>query len=552
MKKILFLVLSLLMILMIFNISYAKESYKVTQTYKLTNKGTRAIKTSFATIKIGQKDFVSYEDDESVTITPTPNSKFYDDFGNLYVTYDLGTYNPGRSIDITIERVYTPGSYSGDIPNRTSSTIDADNKIYTKPATRIESDNSEIVSKAKEVTYNVTSDYKKAMALYEFVNTYLSYDNSGSYANKGAYSALINKKGVCSEYATLYAALCRAVGIPCRVISGYIVERKLVKEEDRVFDDSVGKYVDVPAEYKYSITNHDWNEIWMDDYGWLPVDTCVTYISPKGSKVTSFNSFCKIDGAEYIAVSVFNADKIDVADPNNASEKVSVNSTSIIYTDNFEKSEDVEFSLNGNARDIEHSFKDVADFPWAEDSINTLYNMGVVNGYNEDEFGPSGNITRIEFICMLARILRSLNYAPRSTGMIYYFIDYDESHYSKLDYDFLMRCLEDAYPGLGRVAVGMEGITNIFGSSLQMNKPITRGEVVALMDAFIKISDGELLPLSDISGHQFESSIIKAIKGGLIKGYDDGTFRPDNPIRRAEIAVILDRYMGIKTVDLFD
>ena len=150
------------------------------------------------------------------------------------------------------------------------------------------------------------------MALYEFVNSYLSYDKSGSFANKGAYSALINKRGVCEEYATLYAALCRAVGIHCKVVSGYSVEKKVEKNADRVFDDSVGKYVDVPDEYSYSITNHDWNEIWLDDFGWVPVDTCVSYVSTKGTKVTSFNSFCKIDGLEYIATHIFNADKIEV------------------------------------------------------------------------------------------------------------------------------------------------------------------------------------------------------------------------------------------------
>ena len=33
---------------------------------------------------------------------------------------------------------------------------------------------------------------------------------------------------------------------------------------------------------------------------------------------------------------------------------------------------------------------------------------------------------------------------------------------------------------------------------------------------------------------------------GLLKGYEDGSFRPNNPITRAEIAVILDRYIGVK------
>ena len=552
MKKLLVLVISIIMIFICFNTCYAKEEFVLTRKYKLTNTGTRAIKTSFATLKVGQKDFVKYQDDLSVNITPQPDSTFYDELGNLYVTYNLGTYNPGRSIDITVERSYIPGEYSGDIPNRTSSTIDNDNKIFTVPATNIESDNAEIIAKAKELTYNVSSDYKKAMAIFEFVNSSMTYDKNSSYANKGAYSALKNKRGVCEDYATLYAALCRVCNIPCKVVTGYLVTKKVEKEADRVFDDNVGKYVDVPAEYSYTIEAHDWNEVWFDDYGWVPVDSCVTYLSTKGQRVVSFNSFCKIDGQEYVATGIYNADKVDVMDPNRSNQKIPREVLDIIYTDNFKIEAQDLFSLKGETTEEEHSFKDVADFPWAVDSINTLYKMDVIKGYNEDEFKPAGNITRIEFISMLARILRSLNYAPKATGHIYYFIDYDEGHYSKVDYDFLMRCIEDAYPGLGRTAVGMEGMTNIFGSSLQMNQAITRGEVLALMDAFIKMNDTELVSFNDVSGHKFESSIIKATKAGLIKGYDDGSFRPNNPIRRAEIAVILDRYMGIKTADLFD
>ena len=88
---------------------------------------------------------------------------------------------------------------------------------------------------------------------------------------------------------------------------------------------------------------------------------------------------------------------------------------------------------------------------------------------------------------------------------------------------------------------------------------ISQGMVSKVMTmANITNSTNTTLPTSMIE--TIESvSFLKSVPlwavtiiGGLIKGYDDGTFRPDNPIRRAEIAVILDRYMGIKTVDLFD
>lgn len=48
-------------------------------------------------------------------------------------------------------------------------------------------------------------------------------------------------------------------------------------------------------------------------------------------------------------------------------------------------------------------------------------------------------------------------------------------------------------------------------------------------------------PVDDISGHWAEAQIRRCIERGLLKGYPDGSFQPDKPVTRAEIAVILDR-----------
>lgn len=48
---------------------------------------------------------------------------------------------------------------------------------------------------------------------------------------------------------------------------------------------------------------------------------------------------------------------------------------------------------------------------------------------------------------------------------------------------------------------------------------------------------------TDISGHWAEAEIRAWSDEGILKG-SDGKFRPDDPIRRAEMAVIIDRFMG--------
>ncbi|MEQ4482371.1 S-layer homology domain-containing protein [Cohnella silvisoli] len=44
---------------------------------------------------------------------------------------------------------------------------------------------------------------------------------------------------------------------------------------------------------------------------------------------------------------------------------------------------------------------------------------------------------------------------------------------------------------------------------------------------------------SDISGHWAEANIKKAVSGGIVKGYPDGTFKPNRTVTRAEFAVML-------------
>ena len=46
----------------------------------------------------------------------------------------------------------------------------------------------------------------------------------------------------------------------------------------------------------------------------------------------------------------------------------------------------------------------------------------------------------------------------------------------------------------------------------------------------------------DVAGHWAEESIRRVRAAGLMQGYPDGSFRPDRPVTRAELAVILKRW----------
>ncbi len=50
---------------------------------------------------------------------------------------------------------------------------------------------------------------------------------------------------------------------------------------------------------------------------------------------------------------------------------------------------------------------------------------------------------------------------------------------------------------------------------------------------------------SDIEGHWAQSEIEEAVAAGLLEGYPDGTFRPEDKMSREEMAVLLARMIQL-------
>ena len=55
----------------------------------------------------------------------------------------------------------------------------------------------------------------------------------------------------------------------------------------------------------------------------------------------------------------------------------------------------------------------------------------------------------------------------------------------------------------------------------------------------------EAAVLSDVSGHWAQSYILSGVNRGYISGYTDGTFRPNNPVSRAEFTKMLNQAIGL-------
>lgn len=61
-----------------------------------------------------------------------------------------------------------------------------------------------------------------------------------------------------------------------------------------------------------------------------------------------------------------------------------------------------------------------------------------------------------------------------------------------------------------------------------------------------EINKGETVAFSDIDGHWAKNWIIGAVNLGFVSGYEDGTFKPDRTITRAEFSKLLNGAMKIE------
>lgn len=85
------------------------------------------------------------------------------------------------------------------------------------------------------------------------------------------------------------------------------------------------------------------------------------------------------------------------------------------------------------------------------------------------------------------------------------------------------------------------------GGSIVGSKPITPPEETAVPTEIPSTPEPTTVPeqtFNDISNHWAKDQITKAAAQGIVNGYEDGSFRPENKITRAEMAKIIVKLMN--------
>ena len=180
------------------------------------------------------------------------------------------------------------------------------------------------------------------------------------------------------------------------------------------------------------------------------------------------------------------------------------------------------------------SFSDVTAGAWYYENVMGAAENGYVSGYPDGTFKPMQSVTRAEFASMIAK---AMGYdSDPDAGSAY--PDVADDHWAKAAINF---CAQN------------DIINGYDDGTFQPNKAITRQEAAAILNKAFELSvkygvSTDLFPDNSSIAAWASDHVYAAKASGLMKGYEeDGTFRPNNQITRAEAASIL---MNAKYADL--
>lgn len=136
-------------------------------------------------------------------------------------------------------------------------------------------ENSSCVRKSAELCGGAGDDIEKIAAIFGFITDNVSYDYDLAATVRSGYipdpdKVLKVKKGICFDYASLFAAMCRSQGIPTRLVIGYAA--------DDIY--------------------HAWNEVYTQETGWI---TPELLLRNKGYNIVDATFYASAENKEYIA-----------------------------------------------------------------------------------------------------------------------------------------------------------------------------------------------------------------------------------------------------------
>ena len=179
-------------------------------------------------------------------------------------------------------------------------------------------------------------------------------------------------------------------------------------------------------------------------------------------------------------------------------------------------------------------FTDMGNYSWAAASVDFLYENGITTGTTDTTYGPAGNITRGDFVLMLARAFNLTGGDPSNS-----FSDVPANSY-----------YAQAIASAKALGIAQGG-----GSTFNPTGALTRQDAMVLLHRTLSrtgktIPDASASYLSRFSdggsvASYAQSSVAALVQAGVIQGDTSGKLNPQGSLTRAEMAVILHRVLTL-------
>jgi Mg-chelatase subunit ChlD len=162
------------------------------------------------------------------------------------------------------------------------------------------------------------------------------------------------------------------------------------------------------------------------------------------------------------------------------------------------------------------------------DLLNDADHFAYVIGYKDGNVRPYGLISRAETTTIFFRLLKD---ETRDGNLL------TSSTYADVADDYWANTAISTMTGLG-IVQGRSADT------FDPKAPITRAQFAAICARFDTGKSSGTQTFTDIKGHWAEKYIERAAELGWIKGFEDGTFRPDTYITRAQAMTMINRVLN--------
>ena len=162
------------------------------------------------------------------------------------------------------------------------------------------------------------------------------------------------------------------------------------------------------------------------------------------------------------------------------------------------------------------------------DLLNDDDHFAYVIGYKDGYVRPYGLISRAETTTIFFRLLKD---SVRDGNLL------TSNTYTDVPDNYWANTAISTMTGLG-IVQGRSSTT------FDPKAPITRAQFAAICARFDTGTSSGTQTFSDISGHWAEKYIQRAAELGWIKGFEDGTFRPNDCITRAQAMTMINRVLN--------